>query len=247
MRKVRQSRMASMQPLIDLMENQGDNLPDFIANDPQGRMLPAYLAGLSVHLHEDHRAITAGLTDLERHIAHLQDIVRLQQSYSRTIGLTERVDVVEVIDDAIALNKAAVQRHGIRIEKDLAPMPEAVLDRHKLLQILTNLISNARQALHNGNVAHKRINIKLYCPQPKVFRIEVSDNGMGIAQENLTRIFQHGFTTRPDGHGFGLHSSAIAALEMDGTLQAESPGPGLGATFTIELPVRTVENEDEPA
>jgi signal transduction histidine kinase len=245
MRKVRQSKMASMQPLVDLMENQGDNLSDFIANDPRGRKLPVYLSGLSAHLNEDHRAITTGLNDLERHIVHIKDIVRLQQSYSRTIGLTEKIDVAEVIDDAVALNKATVRRHSIRIEKDLMPMPKVLLDRHKLLQILTNLISNAKQALNNGNVAHKRIHLKMYCPQPKTFRIEVSDNGMGIAQENLTRIFQHGFTTRPDGHGFGLHSSAIAASEMDGSLQAASRGPGLGATFTIELPIRTVENEHE--
>lgn len=246
-RKVRQSKMSSMQPLIDLMENQGDNLPDFIANNPRGRKLPAYLSGLSAHLYEDHRAITAGLNDLERHIHHIQDIVRLQQSYSRVIGLTERVDIVEVIDDAIALNRDAVQRHGIRIEKDLALMPKVMLDRHKLLQILTNLISNAGQAFHNGNVAQRQIKIRMYGPQPKTFCIEVSDNGIGIARENLTRIFQHGFTNRHNGHGFGLHSSAIAAFEMDGTLQAESPGLGRGATFTIELPLRTVENNYELA
>jgi signal transduction histidine kinase len=241
-RKVGQSKMASLQPLIELMEHQGEKLPDYIANDPRGQKLPFYLSALSSHLSDDHQAITTGLNDLERHIQHIQDIVHLQQSYSRTIGLTESVDIVEVIDDAIALNNVAVQRHGIRINKDLTPMPKVVLDRQKLLQILTNLISNAKQALHNGKVVHKRIQIKLYRPQPELFSIEVSDNGMGIAQENLTRIFQHGFTTRHDGHGFGLHSSAIAAFEMDGTLQAESPGPGRGATFTIELPIRTVEN-----
>jgi signal transduction histidine kinase len=241
-RKVGQSKMASLQPLIELMEHQGEKLPDYIANDPRGQKLPFYLSALSSHLSDDHQAITTGLNDLERHIQHIQDIVHLQQSYSRTIGLTESVDIVEVIDDAIALNNVAVQRHGIRIKKDLTPMPKVVLDRQKLLQILTNLISNAKQALHNGKVAHKRIYIKLYCPEPEVFSIEVSDNGMGIAQENLTRIFQHGFTTRHDGHGFGLHSSAIAAFEMDGTLQVESLGPGRGATFTIELPIRTVEN-----
>jgi signal transduction histidine kinase len=243
--KVRQSKMASLQPLVDLMENQKDNLSDFIAHDPRGRKLPAYLSELNARLNEEHRAITSGLNDLERHILHIQDIVVLQQSYSRNIGLTEKVDIVEVIDDAIALNRDAVKRHGIRIEKDLAPLPNVVLDRHKLLQILTNLISNAKQAFINGNATHKLIHIRLYCPQPKTFRIEISDNGMGIAQENLTRIFQHGFTTRNNGHGFGLHSSAIAAFEMDGTLQVESPGLDRGATFTIELPIRTVENEHE--
>lgn len=246
-RRISQSKMASLQPLIELMEQQGEALPDFIANDPRGQKLPSYLSALGSHLNDEHQVITTGLNELERHIQHIQDIVHLQQSYSRTIGLTERVDIVEVIDDAIALNKVAVQQYGIRIEKDLASMPKVVLDRQKLLQILTNLISNARQALHNGDAAHKQIHIRMYCSEPKTFRIEVSDNGMGIAEENLTRIFQHGFTTRQDGHGFGLHSSAIAAFEMDGTLQAESPGPGRGATFTIELPIRILENEHELA
>ena len=61
---------------------------------------------------------------------------------------------------------------------------------------------------------------------------------MGIAPENLTRIFSHGFTTRREGHGFGLHSGALAAREMDGRLVASSDGPGKGATFTLELPAR---------
>jgi two-component system NtrC family sensor kinase len=60
---------------------------------------------------------------------------------------------------------------------------------------------------------------------------------VGIAPENLTRIFSHGFTTRTDGHGFGLHSAALAAQQMGGRLTAQSDGPGRGATFTLELPV----------
>ncbi|MGD9364505.1 MAG: HAMP domain-containing sensor histidine kinase [Desulfobacteraceae bacterium] len=244
-RKVSQSKMASLQPLVELMRHQGEMLPDYIANDPRGQKLPSYLSALSAHLSDDHQAITTGLNDLERHIQHIQDIVHLQQSYSRNIGLTERINITEVIDDAIALNLDAIKRHGIRIEKHLETLPKVLLERHKLLQILINLISNARQAFHNGNITHKRITISMYRPQPKTLCIRVSDNGMGIAHENLTRIFQHGFTTRHNGHGFGLHSSAIAASEMDGTLQAESPGRGRGATFTIELPIRTAENEHE--
>lgn len=246
-RTVSQSKMASLQPLIELMAHQGEHLPDFIANDPRGQKLPSYLSALSSHLSDDHQTITTGLNNLERYIRHLQDIVHLQQSYSRTIGLTEQINIVDVIDDAIALNQDAIERHDIRVEKDLEPMPNVVLDRHKLLQILTNLISNAKQALHNGDVVRKRIAIGMYRLQPTTIRIVVSDNGMGIAKENLTRIFQHGFTTRRDGHGFGLHSSAITASEMDGTLQAESPGPGRGATFTLELPARTMENDYELA
>lgn len=244
-RKVRHSKMASMQPVVDLLEGQGDNLADFMANDSRGQKLTAYLAVLSSHLIEEHQAMTSGLNDLERHIQHIQDIVRLQQAYSRTIGLTERVDIDEVVEDALALNIDAIKRHGISVKKDLETLPKVVLDRQKLLQILTNLVSNAKQAFQDCDVSNKQIRIKLSCPASKTLCFAVSDNGMGIAEENLTRIFQHGFTTRNDGHGFGLHSSAIAASEMDGKLMVESPGPGRGATFTLELPIRTMEHENE--
>jgi signal transduction histidine kinase len=244
-RKVQRSRMTSMQPVIDLMESQGERLPQFIAEDPKGQKLPAYLSALGSHLNEEHKAITDGLDDLERHIQHIQDIVSLQQSYSRTIGLTERVNIVEVVEDAVALNINAIKRHNINVVKHLEPLSKVVLDRHKLLQILTNLISNAKQAFENSDVHSKQIDIKIDCPNPHALRIAISDNGMGIAKENMTRIFQHGFTTRRKGHGFGLHSSAIAASEMNGTLRAESPGLGRGATFTLGLPIQTMESKHE--
>lgn len=244
-RKVSNSRMDSLQPVVDLMKTQGDNLPRFIADDPRGRKLTAYLSALDAHLREDHRNIKGGVDDLERHIQHLQDIIRLQQNYSRIIGLTEMVRIVDVIDDAEALNIDAIRKHGIRLVKHLEPLPEVVLDRQKLLQILTNLISNARQAFNDTDTIDKQVTISLrHCPSDQIL-ISVSDNGVGIAQENLTRIFQHGFTTRREGHGFGLHSSAIAASEMDGILTVESSGPGKGATFTLELPLRTMESENE--
>jgi signal transduction histidine kinase len=68
-------------------------------------------------------------------------------------------------------------------------------------------------------------------------KVSVCDNGIGIAPDHLTSIFNHGFTTKKDGHGFGLHSGANAAKEMGGTLTARSEGPGRGAEFTLELPV----------
>ena len=244
-RKVSDSRMASLHNVVDLMERQGSQLPQFIAEDPRGKKVPEYLSAVGGHLREEHQAITGGLSDLERHIQHIQDIIRLQQSYSRTIGLTERINVVEVIDDAEALNIDAIRRHNIVVVKHLEPLPQIILDRQKLLQILTNLISNAKQAFSGSDIDNKRIEIALYHHRPDVFCITVSDNGTGITEESLTRIFQHGFTTRKEGHGFGLHSSAIAASEMDGNIRAESMGPGKGATFILELPFRTLENENE--
>jgi signal transduction histidine kinase len=67
-------------------------------------------------------------------------------------------------------------------------------------------------------------------------RISVIDNGVGIPAQNMDRLFTHGFTTRQSGHGFGLHSGALAAQELGGTLHAESEGAGRGAAFILELP-----------
>ncbi|MEO8024633.1 ATP-binding protein [Polaromonas sp.] len=72
------------------------------------------------------------------------------------------------------------------------------------------------------------------------------DEGQGIALANLTSIFSQGFTTRKEGHSFGLHSCALAANEMGDKLHAHSEGPGRGATFTLELPITTGQAEHEP-
>jgi C4-dicarboxylate-specific signal transduction histidine kinase len=112
------------------------------------------------------------------------------------------------------------------------------VNRHKVLQILVNLIRNAKDALAEGAPAEKRLTLGLACNGDDRVKVTVGDNGVGIPPENLTRIFQHGFTTRANGHGFGLHSSANAARAMGGSLTVQSDGPGRGATFTLELPRR---------
>jgi signal transduction histidine kinase len=112
-----------------------------------------------------------------------------------------------------------------------------LVDRHKLLQILINLLSNARHALREARAAEKHVIIRVQKGEGRRLRLQVEDNGVGIAEEHRERLFTQGFTTKSDGHGFGLHTSALAAAEMGGTLTASSGGPGRGATFTLELPV----------
>jgi C4-dicarboxylate-specific signal transduction histidine kinase len=124
----------------------------------------------------------------------------------------------------------------VKVERQLSAVPPVMTDKHKVLMILVNLISNSKYALDAAPAEQRCLTLRLEAPTAERVRVEVRDNGMGIAQELLTSIFQHGFTTREDGHGFGLHSSALAAQELGGTLTAHSEGPGRGATFTLELP-----------
>lgn len=161
----------------------------------------------------------------------------MQQSYARVSGVLERVPVVELLEDAIQINFAAFQRHEIRLVREFGPVPPVLVDRHKVLQVLINLLRNAKYALGESKAPEKRLTISLGMNGNSRVKISVQDNGVGIPPENLTRIFAHGFTTKKQGHGFGLHSGALAAKEMGGSLHAQSEGPGRGATFILELPI----------
>jgi two-component system NtrC family sensor kinase len=123
------------------------------------------------------------------------------------------------------------------VEQFEANTPEVLVDRHKVLQILVNLLRNAKYALDAQALAEKRLEIAIASNGVGKVAITVRDNGIGIAPENLTKIFRHGFTTKKEGHGFGLHSGALAAKQLGGSLTCQSDGLGHGAAFTLELPM----------
>ena len=164
----------------------------------------------------------------------------MQQNYAKVSGFTESLPVAELVEDALRMNAAAFTRHKVVLQREFAPVPHVFVDKHKVLQILTNLMRNAKYALDGTACAQKLIRIGVGLESSGLVAITVADNGMGIPPENLTRIFAHGFTTRKEGHGFGLHSGALAATEMGGALTVQSDGPGRGATFTLTLPITQV-------
>ena len=159
------------------------------------------------------------------------------------------VSLAELVADAFRIIESGFERHHIHVVKEFDDLPSINADKHKILQILLNLLRNAKQAIKDGDNPEREIRVRLRLHTPDRIRIEVEDTGVGLPRENLTRIFAHGFTTKRDGHGFGLHSGALAAREMGGSLWAESEGPGAGATFVLELPFvaanRTAEEQTE--
>ena len=159
----------------------------------------------------------------------------MQQNYAKVSGFTETLPLEKLMDDAIQMNAAAFERHRVKVIRNYENVPNVRVDKHKVLQILVNLLRNAKYAM--DACRERRIDLHIHRTAEGAVRVIVRDTGCGIPAENLTRIFSHGFTTKKDGHGFGLHSGAIAAREMGGILTAESEGPGRGATFILELPV----------
>ncbi|WP_395815076.1 ATP-binding protein [Archangium minus] len=225
------SRVASM-----LEEHQGD-LCTFLTQDERGQHVTPFLSKLGQNLQEDRKELLSLLDDVGRYTEHIGDIVKVQQNYARTPRVhDEPVHLDALVEDALRINTDGLTRYQVKVERDMIPLPPLMTDKHKVLMILVNLISNAAYALEPVPVDERRLTVRMERTPTQRIRIEVRDNGMGIDSELSTRIFQYGFTTRKDGHGFGLHSSALAAQELGGSLTAHSEGSGLGATFTLELP-----------
>jgi PAS domain S-box-containing protein len=240
-KRVRSSKISYLSDVVGLFEENASELGTFMTNEERGKKIPAFLANLSKELVDEQQRCLEALEELTKHVQHVGDIIQLQQSHSKTKGLIEPSSIVELVEDTLKINAETITRNNVEVKRDIANLPTLLLDRHKVLQILTNLISNAIYALSISNRDDKVLKICVQEPKSGHLRIDVCDNGIGIPKENLTRIFEHGFTTKKRGHGFGLHSTALSANELDGSIKVHSDGPGKGAVFTVELPFKTQE------
>ncbi len=230
-------RIEKLLKVADLLTEHGDRLADFLTQDPRGRALPGYLQQLGATMEESKATLNNEVQSLHKQVDHIKAVIAWQQGYARSSGFYEVLNPEQLMEDALQINQAAYQRHGIEVLRQYAPLPPMTMDRHKIMQILINLLSNAKQALTDASVKTKRVIPRIRMHGEDWVRFEVSDTGIGITPENLERIFSAGFTTKVDGHGFGLHSGANSAMEMGGRLFALSEGAGCGATFILELPV----------
>jgi signal transduction histidine kinase len=234
--ELRESRVGNLSRVAEMLAHPEGGLCRFLTENPRGLQIPAYLTGLAEALENEHARLVAETQSLYGRIDHIKEIVAMQQTYGRVMGVLETLPPEQLMEDAVKLNAEALNRHKITIVRRYEPGSSLTVDKHKVLQILLNLISNAKYACSANQAGDPLITLSVVCSGEDRIRLEVADNGMGIAQENLTRIFQHGFTTRQDGHGFGLHSCALSARELGGNLIAHSDGPGHGATFILDLP-----------
>lgn len=234
--RIEKSRLTHLRKIVDLLREHRDDLPAFLTTDPKGMSVPGFLEKLTGALEEEQRGLAKEMESVAKHVDHIKQIVSMQQSNARSFGSLEQLQPRGLVEEALQLSGESFDRHAIAVERDFASPRCILADRHKVLQIMVNLLGNAKQAIKEANHSERRIRIGLHEKQPGRLCISVKDSGVGISPENMARIFQHGFTTRENGHGFGLHSSILAAREMKGDLTVKSDGVGQGATFTLELP-----------
>ncbi|MDY7232153.1 trifunctional serine/threonine-protein kinase/ATP-binding protein/sensor histidine kinase [Hyalangium rubrum] len=222
--------------VAQLLEENQTRLSDFLTEDPRGRHIVAYLRGLSDRLAQERTVFQKGLKDMASNVERVRSIVSLQQNYGKATLLEEECELAGVVEEALRLKQSTLKSAEVQVTKRLQPMPRVMVDRHRLLQILLNLLSNARHALEAVAVGQRRLELRLWRDSHWAY-LEVEDTGQGITPEVRKQLFTQGFSTRRAGHGLGLHSSALTARLMRGQLTLESPGPGLGATAILKLPV----------
>ena len=234
--KLAPSSNLNMDRVLALLQEHRNDLAQFLSADAKGKKLLEYLEILNRHWLDERKQVVEELSTLTQNVEHIKEIVAMQQSYARASGVSEVLDPAELVEDAIRMHAAAFERHAVKVIRQFEKVPAINVDRHKALQVLTNLLHNAKYACEEKSSDDRKVTVRLGIVKPDRIGIEVADNGVGIPAENLTRIFSFGFTTRRNGHGFGLHSGALAAKEMGGSLSVRSGGLGEGATFVLELP-----------
>jgi PAS domain S-box-containing protein len=244
--RVKQSKGPGVSRLAALLQEKGAALGDFLIHDERGKRIPEYLTSVGEQLLSDQKMALEELASLRDNLEHIKDTVAMQQSYAKLCGVTETVAVADLVEDSLRLNAGAFVRHGVTLCREFGEVPPITVDKHKVLQILVNLVRNAKYACDESGRSDKLLTLRIEgaptaAGEPAAVRICVIDNGVGIPAENISRLFTHGFTTRASGHGFGLHSGALAAQELGGSLRVMSDGPGRGATFILELPCSPVE------
>jgi len=233
---LQQSRLSGLTKVVRMLGEHKDGLAGFVASDARARRLPEYLAAATTQLEDERGSFASELESLRKHVDDIMVVIAAQLSHAGAPAVTKATSLAAVLDDALSTGLARSAGSGVELQRVYESIPDVAIDRHKVEHIVARLIANACDAIDGSTAADKRIWVRLRALDPGRVAIEVEDSGCGIAPENLTRIFNHGFTTRQDRRGFGLHVASCATSELGGTLVAASEGPGRGARFTLTLP-----------
>jgi signal transduction histidine kinase len=233
--RLRSSQFDRVERVATMLDTHRGALGDFLTSDPRGKRLPEYLSALGVQLKSDAEGLQQEIDAISGHVNYLRDIVRAQQSFARVGGAEEAVNVRELVESALALKGQELS--GAEVSRHIEEFPEVWTDRYKLLQIVVNFIANACDAIAGNDFGARRITIRAGLVRGQL-EISVADSGIGIPADLLPRVWEFGFTTKAHGHGFGLHSAAVAVQELGGTVAVDSAGAGQGACFSVKLPIR---------
>lgn len=226
----------SLSEANNYLELNNDAIYDSLRHIPKGEILIQLYAQLEKALLNEHTRIKEHTQRLIDKVKTIENAIAAQQKFARGGQFKEELSVQEVIEEVIHMHTVLLGRHHIQVETDFQNIPKVVMEQARFVNILVNLIKNAIESISESNRESGKITISIKGDDHS-FSIVISDTGVGILKENLKKVFAPGFSTKKNGHGFGLQISACHVNEMGGRIWAESGGEGMGATFFVQFPL----------
>ncbi len=234
------SSLSDLKKANEMLKDKLGNIEDFIKNDPNGIKLLHYYLYLESELDLEQKDIHNDIHRINEKIDTITDVIASQQNYAGFGSLVELYSLEKLVNDVLTIETELIDGSKITVYKDFKELPKILIQKSKLLHILLNLIKNSSEAMVGIPEENRKLHISTEKRGGNVY-LKVTDNGIGIVENDLTKIFSHGFTTKTDGHGFGLHTSAIYMSDMKGKIWVESEGRNKGATFVLQFPVSETE------
>lgn len=235
---LKSSKLKGFLKANEIVSQNMDEIGDFFTVHPKGKLIPGYFLSLGDAMKEEHRIMNEEIIALADKVSMMRDVISTQQNYAKATLYTENVAITDIIEDALKLQMAALKKQGVRIVRKFTTEPRGSVPKVKLVHVLTNLVKNSKEAMFDNEKHNKQQELVIeLLEREEGVEVRISDNGCGIREDNLEKIFNHGFTTKDEGHGFGLHTCANFMTEMGGSLVAESEGEGEGSTFVVRFPL----------
>ena len=159
--KIRESKVSNLAKVVALMRAHQNDLAAFLTQDPKGMQLCDYLDNLAQYLGKEQTGILKELESLNANIEHIKEIVTMQQSYARASGIVETMPIVDLVEDALRMNNGALARHEVQVIREYTATPSVPVDKHKVLQILVNVVRNAKYALDDSGRKDKLLTVRV--------------------------------------------------------------------------------------
>ncbi len=231
-----ESKLPSLQKAVNLFDEHAHDLGSYLQNDEKGKLIPGFIQKVSSKLVEEQSAIFNEIAQLEKRLEVINHILELQQNVNRPSLYVKLESLNEMLDTASEILMQKLINRNIKLIKHVDESIKIKCIRSKIIHVFVNLIKNSIEAFDNRESKEPLV-IDVSCvDSPEYYVFTIKDNGAGIDEEHLNHIFNHGFTTKSKGFGFGLHSCATTIQEIRGKILAESAGKGMGSSIIIHFP-----------
>ena len=240
-----------LRQLCDLLSQHEQDLTTFFAS-PRGQQFLPFLRQLTQTSQEQAEEEMKTMDNMSNQLAHITEIIALQQKYAHHQGVEEELQIVEVIEDALEMMQPAFDKRNIQVQREFAAnLPKMKNDSNKLVQIFMNFFKNSiesiDQQLQQDDQPHfeGRIRVEAKLLEDRQLQLTVEDNGSGADPDTLLHAFEFGFSTKKRGSGFGLHDCANFIRSHKGQIEITSPGLGQGARVSFTLPLAKPANSED--